>query len=194
MHIASNTVVDPTMLNRIAEFSNADTIVFGQYSRFGEQIRIDATLQELKNGHVIQLKAKVPSEKEIPAAFDKLANSIRENLALSKDLLEELRASSYQPTSSSIDAVRDYNQGGALPREGKNLEVQKLFAGATTKDPTFTFAFSRLAQTYNSLGHDADAAQAAKKAVDLGQNLPRAEKYLLSAIQAQITKNYPRCD
>ncbi len=191
LHIAPNTSFDPTMLRRIAEFSNADVVVFGQYARFGDQVRIDATLQDLKNNRSISMKADAPSEKDIPGAFDKLADSVRQNLALSKDAVMELKASSYQPTSTSIEALRDYNQGIGLLREGKNLEAEKQFEAATKKDAGFALAFSKLGQAYSNLGYDAQAEQAAQRAVSLSQNLPEAEKYLLVAIQAQIAKNFP---
>jgi serine/threonine protein kinase/tetratricopeptide (TPR) repeat protein len=191
LHIAPNTSFDPTMLRRIAEFSSADVVVFGQYARFGDQVRIDATLQDLKNNRTISMKADAPSEKDIPGAFDKLADSVRQNLALSKDALKELKANSYQPTSTSIEALRDYNLGIGLLREGKNLEAEKHFEEATKKDAAFALAFSKLAQTYSNLGYDAEAEQSARRAVSLSQNLPEAEKYLLVAIQAQITKNFP---
>jgi len=191
LHIAPNTSFDPTMLRRIAEFSSADVVVFGQYARFGDQVRIDATLQDLKNNRITSMKADAASEKDIPAAFDKLADSVRQNLALSPDVLKELKASSYQPTSTSIEALRDYNEGTGLLREGKNLEAQKHFEAATRKDPAFALAFSKLAQAYSNLGYDAEAERAAQRAVSLSQNLPQSEKYLLLAIQAQITKNFP---
>jgi tetratricopeptide (TPR) repeat protein/predicted Ser/Thr protein kinase len=191
LHIAPNTSFDPTMLRRIAEFSSADVVVFGQYARFGDQVRIDATLQDLKNNRTISMKADASSEKDIPAAFDKLADSVRQNLALSPDVLKELKANSYQPTSTSIEALRDYNQGIGLLREGKNLEAEKQFEAATKKDAAFALAFSKLAQSYSNLGYDAEAEQSAQRAVSLSQNLPEAEKYLLVAIQAQITKNFP---
>src|SRR5208282_820279 len=191
LHVAPNSSFDPTMLRRIAEFSSADVVVFGQYARFGDQVRIDATLQDLKNNRTISVKADASSEKDIPAAFDKLADSVRQNLALSNDVLKELKASSYQPTSTSIDALRDYNQGVGLFREGKNLEAEKHFETATKTDSAFALAFSKLAQTYSNLGYDAEADRAAQRAVSLSQNLPEAEKYLLLAIQAQIAKNFP---
>ena len=191
LHIAPNTSFDPTMLRRIAEFSSADVVVYGQYARFGSQVRIDATLQDLKNNRTVSMKADASSEKDIPSAFDRLADSVRQNLALSTDVLRELKASSYQPTSTSIEALREYNQGSGLLREGKDLEAQKQFESATKKDASFALAFSKLAQTYSNLGFDAEAEQAAQRAVSLSQNLPEAEKYLLVAIQAQITKNFP---
>ncbi len=191
LRVSSNTVLDPVMIRRVADFSSADRVVWGQYAKFGDQIRIDATLQDIKNGSTLPLKIDVQGEKEIPAAVDRLADSIRQKLALPDDVLKELKASSFQPTSQSIAALRDYQQGIEFQRDGKNLEAQKQFDSATKEDPTFALAFARLAQTYSSLGYDNEAEQSAKKAAGLSQNLPEAEKYLISAIQLQVVKNYP---
>ena len=191
LQITANVVVDPTLLRRIAEFSSADTVVWGQYAKFGDQIRIDATLQDLKHDRRIPLKIDVPSEKEIPGAIDRLAESIRQKLELPENVLRELRASSFQPSSQSIAALRDYNQGAGFQRDGKNLEAQKQFEAATKEDPAFALAFARLAQSYSTLGYDSEAEQSAQKAVALSQNLPEAEKYLISAIRLQAIKNYP---
>ncbi|MGA8540027.1 MAG: tetratricopeptide repeat protein [Terriglobales bacterium] len=191
LRISPTTVLDPATIHRVADFSNADRVVWGQYAKFGDQIRIDATLQDIKNDRAIPLKIDVPSEKEIPGAVDHLAESIRQQLALPQDVLKELKASSFQPTSKSIAALRDYDQGVTLQRDGKNLDAQKQFEEATKEDPTFALAFSRLAQTYSALGYDSEAEQAANKAVDLSPDLPEAEKYLISAIRSQATKNYP---
>jgi eukaryotic-like serine/threonine-protein kinase len=191
LQITANVIVDPTMLRRIAEFSGADTVVWGQYARFGDQIRIDATLQDLKHDRRIPLKIEVPSEKEVPGGVDRLADSIRQNLGMSRDVVKELQASSFQPTSKSLPALRDYNQGVQLLRGDKNLEAQRTLEAATKEDPAFALAFSKLGQTYANLGYDTQAEQAAQKAVGLSENLPQAEKYLIAAIHAQITRNYP---
>jgi serine/threonine protein kinase/tetratricopeptide (TPR) repeat protein len=191
LRISSGTALDPATIRRVADFSNADRVVWGQYARFGDQIRIDATLLDIKSGGTVPLKIDVPSEKEIPGAVDRLAESIRQKLALPDDVLKELKASSFQPSSKSIDALRDYNQGIESQRDGRNLEAQKHFENATKEDPAFALAFSRLAQTYGSLGYDSEAEQSAKRAVALNQDLPAAEKYLISAIELQVIKNYP---
>jgi eukaryotic-like serine/threonine-protein kinase len=191
LRISPTTELDPTVIRRVADFSTADRVVWGQYAKFGDQIRIDATLQDIKNGRTVPLKVDIPSEKEIPGAIDRLADSIRQKLALPENVLKELKASSFQITSQSVAALRDYNQGVGFQRDGKNLEAQKQFEAATKADPNFALAFSRLAQTYNSLGYDNEAEQSAQKAVLLSQDLPAAEKYLISAIHSQVTKNYP---
>jgi len=191
LQVTPSIVIDPTMLRRIAEFTSADTVVWGQYAEFGDQIRIDATLQDIKNDRTVPLKIDVANEKEIPGAIDRLAESIRQKLALPENVLKELKASSFQPSSKSIAALRDYDQGIALQRDGRNLDAQKQFEAAAKEDPNFALAFSRLAQVDSSLGYDSEAEQSARKAVGLSQDLPEAEKYLISAIRSQVTKNYP---
>ncbi len=191
LRIAPATVLDPTVIRRVADFSNADRVVWGQYAKFGDQIRIDATVQDIKNDRTVSLKVDVPSEKEIPGAIDRLAESIRQKLALPDDVLKELKANSFQPVSQSVDALRAYNLGIGLQRDGKNLDAQKQFEAATVADPAFALAFSRLAQTYSSLGYDDKAEQSAQKAVTLSQDLPEAEKYLIAAVRSQVAKNYP---
>jgi eukaryotic-like serine/threonine-protein kinase len=191
LRIAPSSSVDSSTLGRIAEFTNADTLVWGQYARFGGQIRIDATLQDRKHDRTVPIKIEAVDEKDIPGAVDRLATAIRNNLAFSPDVIKELKASSFQPNSTSVEALRDYNQGLSFQRDGKSLEAQKQFEAATKADPNFALAFSKLAQTYGNLGYDSEAEQSAQKAVTLSQNLPESEKYLISAIRSQVTKNYP---
>jgi TolB-like protein len=137
LQISPGTDIDPATMGRIAEFSNADTVVSGQYAKFGDLIRIDATLRDLKHDRRIPIKIEVPSEKDVPGGIDRLADSIRQNLGMSRDVLAELRASSFQPTSKSLPALRDYNRGVQLIRDDKNLEAQKVLEAATKEDPTF---------------------------------------------------------
>ena len=116
-------------------------MIWGQYARFGDQIRIDATLQDFKNDRSIPLKIEIPNEKQIPAAIDKLAESIREKLALPSNVLKELKASSFQPNSASVEALRAYNLGVGFQRDGRNLDAQQQLETATKADPNFALAF-----------------------------------------------------
>jgi eukaryotic-like serine/threonine-protein kinase len=189
LQIGANTNIDPTMIGRVAEFSSADTVVSGEYAKFGDQIRIDAVVRDLKHDRQTPLKIEVSSEKEIPNSIDQLAGSIRKNLSVSPDVLKELKASSFQPSSSSVPALRDYSQGMQQLRDGKNLAAVKAFQTAVSDDPSFALAYSRLAEADSALGYDSDAQKASNKAVDLSQQLPTAEKYLIQASHARIVKD-----
>src|SRR3954453_15582709 len=151
LRIAPTVNVDSSTLARVAEFTNADTLVWGQYTRLGDQIRIDATLQDRKHNRTVRVKAEASSEKEISAAVDRLAEQIRQNLSLASALVQELRAQSFKPTSTSGGVVGDHNEGLQLLRQGNNLEAQKRLQLATNKDQQFAEAYSRLWQAYSAL-------------------------------------------
>ncbi len=192
LQISPDSSLDPETLRRLSEFSNAETLVWGQYLKFGSQIRIDATLQDLKRERTAALKAEAPSEKELLRAIDQLAQSIQQNLALSSDILKELRSTSLKPSSQSIEALRYYNEGLQLTRQGKHLEAQKKFEASTRQDAEFALAYSRLAQTYAALGYDNQAETFSRKAVELSEKLPPQEKYLILANHARILNDNPK--
>jgi len=189
LRISPNASVDSLTLGRVAEFTNADTLVWGRFTRLGDQIRIDATVQDRKHNHTVQVKAEAANQQDLSKAVDRLAAQIRQNLSLSSDLVKELQAQSFKPASSSVDALRDYNDGLRLLRQGNNLEAQKQFQAATTADPQFADAFSRLGEAYSALGYDNEAEQASRRAVELSQNLPLAQRYFMEASLARITKD-----
>jgi eukaryotic-like serine/threonine-protein kinase len=187
LRVGPQTAVDPDTQRRVAEFSGADVIVSGQYARFGDQIVIDGTIRDLKRDQTVPIKAQA-LEKDLPAAIDSLADSVRKNLSLSSDLIDELKAQSFKPNSKSVPALRDYNEGLALLREGKNLDAYKHFLAATGEDPQFALALSRLGEVQAELGFEADSERSSRQAVELAesQNLPLPVKYLINASHAQI--------
>jgi len=64
-----------------------------------------------------------------------LAQKIRDNLALSLQIVKELQQQAFRPTSKSVEALRAYNEGLELMGQGNNLESQKKFELATQADP-----------------------------------------------------------
>ncbi len=192
LRITPQSELDQSTVTRVANHSNVDTIVWGHYAQFGEQLRIDATVQDLKHGHIATLKAEAASEKEILPTMDKLAAQIRQSLAVSESLQKELQAQAFKPSTASVAALRDYEQGLQQARQGNQAEAVKQFQGALQEDGNFALAYSKLSQSYAQLGQDDDAEQAAQKAVSLSAQLPLQEKYLIHASQDSILKDYPK--
>src|SRR3984957_16730420 len=190
LRVGPETAVDPDTLRRVAQFSNADVLVSGQYARFGDQIVIDATIRDLVHDQTIPVKAQA-LVKDLPTAIDSLADSVRKNLSLSADVVEELKAQSFKPNSTSVDALREYDAGSALMRAGKYVDALKHLQAATNEDPQFALAFSRLADAQSELGFQSDAEQSSSRATDLAHNqkLPLAETYLINASNARIMKD-----
>jgi eukaryotic-like serine/threonine-protein kinase len=191
LRISPTALFDPSTVKRLAEFTNADTVVWGQYTKFGDQIRIDTTVQDLKRTRTTKL-TESGNEKDVLTAVDHLAGQIRDNLALSRSIIKELQGQSFKPSTSSLPALRDYDQGVQLARQGNFLNAQTKFEAAIQEDPNFALAYSELAETYAELGQEDDSERFSQKAVGLSDNLPAAEKYLILAKHETILKSYPK--
>lgn len=184
--------IDSATLARVAEFSRADTVVSGQYLKLGNQIRIDATVQDLKGNRTVTLKAEAPNEAALIETIRSLAQDIRGNLGLSRDVVKELQASSFRPSSESLQALRFYREGEQLLGQGKQVEALKRFEAAVREDREFALAYAALGQTYANLGYDFEAEESLSTAMELGAELPQQEKYLIAAVQARIHKDHDK--
>ena len=189
-HVPPNSSFDGDILRQLAELSSADFMVWGHYLKIGDQIRIDATIGDFKNpGRNKQVQLQVPSEKEFLAGVGQLADQIRNNLAVSSDVLNDVKAGSFKISSQSVAALRYYDQSQQLLRDGKNIDAVKSLESAVKEDPQFALAYARLAATQTELGYDAEAERNSRKALDLSLQLPPAEKYLIEANNARLRKD-----
>jgi tetratricopeptide (TPR) repeat protein len=189
LHLSANSPVDVPTLKRVAGFTNAQTIIFGQYIKAGSQIRVNTTILDLAHDTRSTITTDVPDEKDLLASVDKLAGQLRDKLSADPRILKDLKAHSGRPSTNSVQALRSYEAGVSLARSGDNIKAQQAFQAATTADPNFALAFSKLAETYSNLGHDDLARTAARRAVALSESLPPQERYLIEANNARITND-----
>jgi tetratricopeptide (TPR) repeat protein len=192
LRIAPSARFDARTLDRLAEYGNADVIVWGQYAKYDNQLRIEATLQDNKLGRSVSFRKEANGEKDVLPAVDALAQDIRANLSLDAGAVQELATRAIKPSSTSLEALRHYDQGLQDARKGDNLEAVQEFLASTKEDPNFALAFSKLGETYALLGQDTDAEAASLRAAELSQTLPSQEKYLISAAHSKVIKDYPK--
>ena len=189
LRLTPESTIDDSTLRRLAEFASADTTVSGQYTRIGDQLYIEVSIADLKNGRSTTLKAQ-SAEKNLPSAINDLADSIRKNLALSSVDLKAVQAQSIQPTSDSVDALREYNQALTLTRAGRNIDAQSHLSAAVDADSRFALAYALLSHVKSELGYQAEAEQISRRAVELAesQNLPQLAKQLIQANHLRVTQ------
>ena len=189
LHISPDSQADVASLRRVADFTNAQTLIFGQYIKLGSQIRITTTVLDVPHDTRSVVTTDVPDEKNLLSAVDQLAGQLRQKLTADTKVLKDLQAHAARPSTTSIDALRAYDAGVALQRSGDNLKALDQFQAATSADSNFALAFSRLAATYANLGHDDLAQNASRTAMELSVNLPPQERYLIEAENARINNN-----
>jgi serine/threonine protein kinase/tetratricopeptide (TPR) repeat protein len=183
LRIPAGSSLDPGTLRRLAEFSNAQAVLWGQFLSFGNEIRIDATIEDLQGQRSIPLKAQAPTQAALVGVLGELAGTVRASLGRSD--ASDLSASA-KPSSQSLMALRYYNEGLSLSRQGKHSEALKSFEASTREDPGFALAYSRLAEAYKIQGYDNEAEQFSRKAAGMSDALPAREKYLVLAAHARV--------
>ncbi len=119
----------------------------------------------------------------------KLAAQVREKLAASSDIMKELQASSQHVLTNSVTALQAYEEGLQLARAGDDTQAVVKFEKATDEDPNFAMAYSQLAGSYANLHQDGKAYEASRRAMDLSQNLPPRDRYLIAANDARIAND-----
>ena len=181
--------LDSSTLKSVQDALGADTVVSGELVRAGDQFRINATVHDLKNGRDIPLTTDLANVKDLASAMDKLAGQVREKLGATPDILKELRANSGHVLTTSITALQAYDEGLQLAQAGNNTQAVVQFEKATAEDPNFAMAYSKLADTYSTLRYGEKAEQASRRAVELSENLPAQDRYLIQAIHARITND-----
>jgi serine/threonine protein kinase/tetratricopeptide (TPR) repeat protein len=187
LHIAPNATLAPTERARVEAFTNARRVLWGQFLRFGNAIRIEATLQELDHEQTASLNAMAPNSGTLLTAVSQLAEALRQNLSHgSPGLLNELKSTSWKPSTNSFDALERYEEGRELTRQGKPQAALKSFEAATKSDSNFALAFSGLALSYATLSYDTEALQFSRRAMSLSDTLPPQEKYRISANHYRI--------
>ena len=189
LHVSANSQVDAATLKRAAEFTNAQTVIFGQFIRAGSEIRISTTVMGVAHDTRTVVITDVPEEKDLLTSVDKLAGELREKLTTDPKVVTDLKAHAERPTTTSVDALKSYEDGVALEKAGDNIKALEDFRAATTTDSNFALAYARLAETYSNLGHDDLAQSASRRAMELSDALPAQERYLIEASDARINNN-----
>ena len=192
LNISPQQELDLSTLKRIADVTNADTVVTGKYEKIGDQIQVSSTVYDLKHDHQFAIQTTVPAEKDLLASISKLAQDVREKLVSSPEVLKELQSRAPFVLTQSVPALRSYNEGLQLARANKDSEAAQKFEEATAEDPTFALAFSQLGLAYKRLNFDDKADLASRQAVTLSDNLPENEKFLIQANNAVITNDTAR--
>ena len=192
LQLSADSFSDQANVRRLADMSSADTVVWGKYAKAGDRIRLDATLRDIKRDRSVSFTAEAEGQKGLSPAIDQLAQTIRDNLSVKANVVDELKARSFKPSSESLQALRHYNEGLQLARQGRNLEAVEKFEASTKEDPKFALAYSELALTDENLGRATEAEEFSRKAVELGETLPSQERYLIAANHARITKDYAK--
>ncbi len=176
----------PDTLAKIGSYLAASYVVVGSYMAAGDpaqgQITVDLTLQNTRRGETMDSvsEAGALSVDGLYKLVSKGAEKLRKDLGVGN--LSSTEAASVRAAAPSNSVANQYYYDGLRKLWSYDaLAARDLLEKAVAADPSFSLAHSALASAWSALGYDAQAAQEAKKALDLSRGLPRADRLLVEA-------------
>ncbi|HEX9688343.1 MAG TPA: tetratricopeptide repeat protein [Thermoanaerobaculia bacterium] len=153
---------DEAALGELAELWSAGRIITGTVRRSGQRLRVDLRLVRVGPGSLASryVSAEAPGAESLFRLVGELARRVRAELGFAN------RAAPEKPVeTASVAAAKAYEAGRQRLLVGDDLGAAPAFERAVAADPKYTAALERLAETYQSLGHQEKAVAAVQRAL-----------------------------
>ncbi len=185
----------PDTTSRLGATLASDLLVTGSYTVIGagksEKVRLDARVQDSRNGHVLSEAAGTSSLQEVLPLVSQIGSKLRGDLALPAVTGHEfagVRAS----VSNNLDAERFYSLGLEKMRSYDAVTARDLFEQAIKLDPQFPMAHWALANALSFLGDDKNAMEEAKRALDGSAPLPEQERLMIEGFYYETQSDWKK--
>lgn len=182
--------VPANALARVRGNLGSGYVLVGSYEA-GSQIRLDARLEDTASGQTVVAASELGSETSLQDLASRTGARLRERLELSK--ISELESQAIAASvPSNVEALRLYSQGLARLRAFDALAARDLLTRAVAADRSYPLSHSALATVWRTLGHDPDAREEAKQALDTSGKLSREDHLLVEARYDETVKDWPK--
>ncbi|MGD9345230.1 MAG: protein kinase [Candidatus Aminicenantes bacterium] len=166
-------------LKRVAAEGKATHILQGNYTKAGENFRLNYTLLDTNTDRVIgSERVEGTGEESIFIMVDELTKKIKADLRLSKQqIASDIDKDVSAITTSSPEALKLYTEAR---RHHMNNEYRKsidVMNKAIAIDPEFAMAYRSLAVSYGNMYLFSERTKYIKKAIELAERLPDRERY-----------------
>jgi eukaryotic-like serine/threonine-protein kinase len=191
-------IVDPESyagdtLTVIRNNLGADVVAYGSYVTVGADpdplIRLDVRLQDARLGQMLAQVSETGRESNVLAMVSNVGRTLRERMGLTPltaGAAEAVRAA----LPANPEAARLYAEGVSRLRRFDALAARDLLEKAALADVRFPLPHSMLAMTWSTLGYDAKARDAARRAFELSSSLSREERLTVEATYRAMTSEW----
>ncbi|HEV2852002.1 MAG TPA: tetratricopeptide repeat protein [Thermoanaerobaculia bacterium] len=178
-------------LERLHDMLGADLVVVGSYVPIGDKLRLDLRVLDAPEGNTVLSMAQVGTQAGLFEMVSATGEKLRGSLgiaALSPRQIQETRALRPSSTESSrlyvegLTRLRAYDPPGAL----------RYLQQAVEADPGSAVIHSALSQAWFDMGYDSQSVEEARKALDLGQSLPREQRLAIEGRLYKAQKNWEK--
>jgi len=193
--LADTDRVGPATLARVRAHAGADVVLGGSYLALGDgsatRLRLDLRLQDVASGETVASISETGTVADVFDLVSRAGRGLRQRLdigPLSPAEAGTLRAS----LPSNAEAARLYAEGLARLRSFDALAARSLLEQATQADPAYPPAWAALAEAWATLGYDARAAAAARKAYEGATDVSREQRLVIEGHLREASHDWPQ--
>jgi len=204
MNLTDAEGISANALERVGRSLGAGYVVVGSYLDSSglnssshsagparRDVRLDARLEDTATGQTVVAASELGSEADLLDLASRTGARLRERLGLSK--ISELESQGIAASApSNPEALRLYSEGLTRLRAFDALAARDLLTRAAAADGSYPLSHSALATAWRTLGHDLDARQQAKQALDAAGKLPRENHLLVEARYHETIRNWSK--
>jgi eukaryotic-like serine/threonine-protein kinase len=159
---------------RLGSALHTDVLVLGSFVRIarrdGNQLRLDARMQEAKTGEILAEVAEVGSDRDLFQLVSRMGSRLRSHLGAGTT---DTDFSFAAELPADAQTARLYTLGLSRLREFDASSAKDLLQQAVVADPSFPLAHAMLARAWGQLGYEENRRKETKRALDLSSRLPR---------------------
>ena len=191
LSLSENDRLNAGALAQLRTRLGSDLVVVGSFFDMNGRVRVDARLQDTKNGATLATVSETGTEDQLLDIVARMGSSLRARCGI-RDLnsaqSENLRAA----LPSNSEAARLYAEGLDRMKEFDPAGAREKFEAMVATDPKNALAHSALSSAWYQLGYDSKAVEEAKKAFDLSQNLAREDRLSIQAAYYVAAKEWDK--
>jgi tetratricopeptide (TPR) repeat protein/tRNA A-37 threonylcarbamoyl transferase component Bud32 len=180
----SVSAIDPVVGHGIAERLDADLYLLGSVVQLGAQLRLDASLYDVRAGPDAVTQASV--EGPVDDLLDLLDGMAAELLAADPDAAGARLSQIALVTSSSLPALKAYLRGVTHLRAAQYQEAAEAFQSAIAADSTFALAWYQLGIAADWLLDAELGRESTIRALRYADRLSQRDRRLLEARGAVV--------
>jgi tetratricopeptide (TPR) repeat protein len=169
-------------LAKVAEYAQVDNVILVNVIKAGEKLHINTSLIKIPSGENIALESfDFTSQTEIFSIVDEIAKRIKAQLLAPPDwIVGDSDKEIDRVTTSSIEALRYFNEASYLFSRGELLKSASCLVKAIEIDPEFASACKLLSDCYRLLpGYEDLADSYMERAFELSRHVSEKERLLI---------------
>ena len=192
----------------ICQRQSIKAMLTGTIASLGDHYVVTLTALNGETGDTLaREQVEADSKEQVLKSLDKAASELRQKMGESLASVQQFAKPLDEATTSSLEALQAFSQGNQDHQKMDEDAAIPHLKKAVELDPNFAMAWATLGVSSTNTGHDAEGAQAVRKAYELRDRTSEREKLYIQAhyytevtiepekalqVYAQWRQTYPR--